>query len=132
YFTKDERYHLNAHFTGQDISNQENGGITDVSLFESSESPFNERDRLEVYFTDATSLLKGNRFFIDHNFKLSKSNPNSLMLYHQFNHEYKFFEFTQPTVSERLGDSFTNNINNKTRYNHLYNKIGVGFTTEKY
>lgn len=132
YFTKDKRYHVNGHFTGQDISNQENGGITDVSLFESSETPYNERDRLDVYFRDAISLLKGNRFLIDHNFKLSKDNPNSLMLYHQFNHEFKFFEYTQPTVSERFGNSFSNKIYNKTRYNHLYNKLGVGFTTQKY
>lgn len=132
YFTKDKRYHINAHFTGQDISNQENGGIVDVSLFESSEDPYNERERLDVYFRDATSLLKGNRFLVDHNFKLSKSNPNSLMIYHQFNHEYKFFEYTQPTVSNRFGSAFTNAINNKTRYNHLYNKLGVGFTTAKY
>ncbi|MEZ4786948.1 MAG: putative porin [Flavobacterium haoranii] len=132
YFTKDKRYHINAHFTGQDISNQENGGIVDVSLFESSEDPYKERNRLEVYFTDATSLLKGNRFFVDHNYKLSKSNPNSLMIYHQFNHEYKFFDYNQPTVSERLGDAFRSRINNKTRYNHLYNKVGVGFTTKKY
>lgn len=132
YFTKDKRYHINAHFAGQDISNQENGGIVDVSLFESSEDPYNERERLDVYFRDATSLLKGNRFLVDHNFKLSKSNPNSLMIYHQFNHEYKFFEYTQPTVSNRFGSAFTNAINNKTRYNHLYNKLGVGFTTAKY
>ena len=132
YFTKDKRYFVNAHFTGQDISNQENGGITDVSLFETSETPFNERDRLEVYFTNATSLLKGNRFLVDHSFKLSKDNPNSLMLYHQFNHEYKFFQYTQPTLSDRFGTAFTSSVNNKTRYNHLYNKVGVGFTTQKY
>lgn len=132
YFTKDKRYFVNAHFTGQDISNQENGGITDVSLFETSETPFNERDRLEVYFTNATSLLKGNRFLVDHSFKLSKNNPNSLMLYHQFNHEYKFFQYTQPTLSDRFGTAFTSSVNNKTRYNHLYNKVGVGFTTQIY
>lgn len=132
YFTKDKRYTVNAHFTGQDISNQENGGILDVFLFQSSEDPYKERDRLDVYFRDATSLLKGNRFFVDHAFKLNKTNPNSLVILHQFNAEYKFFEFTQPTVSDRFGDSFANSINNKTRYNHLYNKLGVGFTTKKW
>ena len=69
YFTKDKRYILNAHFTGQDISNQENGGIINTSDFESGDDNFKERDRLEVYFEDATSLLKGNRFFVDHSFK---------------------------------------------------------------
>ena len=132
YFTKDKRYILNAHFAGQDISNQENGGIIDTSLFESSEDPFNERDRLEVYFSDATSLLKGNRFFIDQSFKLNKTNPNSLVFTHQFIQEYKFFEFTQPIASERFGNSFSSSINNKTRYNNLYNKLGVGYRTKNF
>ena len=132
YFTQDKRYFLNAHFTGQDISNQENGGIVNLEEFETSEEPFNERERIRVFFTNATSLLKGNRFFIDHSFKLNKTNPNSLVFTHQFNQEYKFFQFTQPTINERFGNSFTNSINNKTRYNHLYNKFGVAYKTKNY
>lgn len=132
YFTKDKRYFLNAHFTGQDISNQENGGIVDVSQFESGNPNYTKRDGIEVYFSDATSMLKGNRFFIDHSFKLSKDNPNSLVFTHQFNQEFKFFEFTQPTVSTRYGASFSNHINNKTRYNNLYNKFGVAYKTKSY
>ena len=132
YFTKDERYILNAHFTGQDISNQENGGIVNLDVFEKSEPPFNQRERLDVYFNDATSLLKGNRFMIDHSFKLNKENPNSLVFKHQFNHEYKFFNFEQRNANERFGDAYSTSINNKTRYNHLYNKLGVGFTTKSY
>ncbi|MFY7988564.1 MAG: putative porin [Flavobacterium sp.] len=132
YFTADKRYVLNAHFTGQDISNQENGGIVNLEEFELSNEPFNERERIKVYFTNATSLLKGNRFFVDHYFKLNKTNPNSLVFTHQFNQEYKFFQFTQPTVNSRFGTSFTNSIYNKTRYNHLYNKFGVAYNTKNY
>ncbi len=132
YFTADKRYVLNAHFTGQDISNQENGGIVNLEEFEISNEPFNERERIKVYFTNATSLLKGNRFFVDHYFKLNKTNPNSLVFKHQFNQEYKFFQFTQPTVNSRFGSSFTNSIYNKTRYNHLYNKFGVAYKTKNY
>jgi hypothetical protein len=132
YFTVDKRYFLNTHFTGQDISNQENGGIVNLEEFELSNEPFNERERIKVYFTNATSLLKGNRFFIDHYFKLNKTNPNSLVFTHRFNQEYKFFQFTQPTVNSRFGSSFTNSIHNKTRYNHLYNKFGVAYKTKNY
>ncbi|MQP53052.1 MULTISPECIES: putative porin [unclassified Flavobacterium] len=132
YFTEDKRYFLNAHFTGQDISNQENGGIVNSSEFELSEDPFGERERIQVYFTNATSLLKGNRFFVDHSFRVNKNNPNNLVFTHQFNQEYKFFQFTQPTVNSRFGDSFSTNINNKTRYNHFYNKFGVAYTTKSY
>ncbi|WP_338376215.1 putative porin [uncultured Flavobacterium sp.] len=132
YFTPDKRYILNAHFTGQDLLNQENGGITTTTDFENSEEPYDERAQLEVYFNDAETLLKGNRFFIDHSFKLSKDNPNSLVFTHQFNHEYKFFEYTQTTENARFGNSFSNSIYNKTRYNHLYNKIGVAYKTQDF
>lgn len=132
YFTKDKRYILNAHFTGQDILNQENGGITSTTDFETSEPPFDERAQVDVYFRDIENILKGNRFFIDHSFKLSKTNPNSLVFTHQFNQEYKFFEFTQTSANERFGNSFSNAIYNKTRYNHLYNKLGVAYKTKNY
>lgn len=132
YFTKDKRYILNAHFTGQDISNQENGGIINTNDFESGDDRFKDRNRIDVYFEDATSMLKGNRFFVDHSFKLSKTNPNSLMFTHQFEYEYKFFEYTQPTVSSRFGTSYSSRISNKTRYNQMYNKVGVAYTTKSY
>jgi len=132
YFTEDKRYVLNAHFTGQDLLNQENGGIVDLNLFETSEPPYDERARLDVYFKDAKNLLKGNRFFIDHSFKLSKNNPNSLVFTHQFNQEYKFFEYKQTAANDRFGSSFSNSVSNKTRYNHLYNKIGVAYKTKNY
>ena len=133
YFTKDKRYILNAHFTGQDILNQENGGIKDTDNFEiNPDGQFDERNLIEVYFEDASSFLKGNRFFIDHSFKLSKSNPNSLVFTHQFSQEYKFFEFNQDKANTRFGASFSNKINNKTRYNNLYNKLGVAYKTRSF
>ena len=133
YFTKDKRYIVNAHFTGQDILNQENGGIKDTDNFEiNPDGQFDERNLIEVYFEDASSFLKGNRFFIDHSFKLSKSNPNSLVFIHQFSQEYKFFEFNQDKANTRFGASFSNKINNKTRYNNLYNKLGVAYKTRSF
>lgn len=132
YYSNNNKYYLNAHFTGQDISNQENGGILDTSLFESSEPPYDQRESLDVYFKDATSFLKGNRFFIDHYYVLHSNDVYSFNLKHQFNHEYKFFEYTQPTVSSRFGNAYSSSINNKTRFNQLYNKIGVDFNSKKY
>jgi len=130
YNTTDKRYILKLHFTGQDLTNGENGGITDTSLFESGEDPYTQRERLAVYFNDAKSVLKGNRYFIDHTFRLSKSNPNSLVLHHQFNYENEFFQFTQPSVNARLGNAYTSTISDKTRYNKMYNLIGAAYANE--
>lgn len=130
YNTTDKRYFVKLHFTGQDLSNQENGGIVSPDLFESGEEPYTQRERLDVYFKDATSILKGNRFFADHTFRLNKDNPNSLVFHHRFTYETKFFEYTQPTRSNRFGASYTTSINNKTRYNMMYNMLGAAYTNE--
>lgn len=126
YNTSDKRYYLKAHFTGQDILNQENGGIVTLSQFDDGDNLYSERPRLDVYFGDAKSLLKGNRFFVDHSFKLSKK-PSSLVINHQFNYECKFFDFSM-TSHQRFGDSYTSYVSNKTRYNRMYNKLGVAYS----
>jgi hypothetical protein len=130
YNTTDKRYILKLHFTGQDFTNDENGGITDTSLFESGEDPYTQRERLAVYFNNARSVLKGNRYFIDHTFRLNKSNPNSLVLHHQFNYENEFFQFTQPSANARLGSAYTSTISDKTRYNKMYNLVGAAYSNE--
>ncbi|MEW5675022.1 putative porin [Flavobacterium enshiense] len=127
YHTTDKRYILRAHITAQDFLNNENGGISTLSQFEEGADIYKERPRLDVYFSDAKSLLKGNRFFVDHSFRLSKSNPNGIVVQHQFNFENKFFEFNM-TANDRFGESYASYINTKTRHNRLYNKVGVAYS----
>jgi hypothetical protein len=137
YNTKNKRYFLNLHFTGQDSENGENGGITTAADFESKNPDYKERQRLEVYLTDAKTFMKGKRLFFDHNFRInSKEGSNNLTLKHQFNYEYKFFEYNQATVAStvgdktvnRFGDSFvTRGINDQVRYNRMYNKVGLEY-----
>ncbi|MFV8364522.1 putative porin [Flavobacterium sp. ZT3P35] len=135
YNTKNKRYFAKAHYTFQDILNEENGGITTTNDFESENPNFDNRQRFEVYFTDAKSFLKGKIIFLDHNFRInSKKGSNNLYLAHQFNYENKFFEYNQATVPSsvgstivfRFGESFKNSdINDQTRYNKMYNKVGL-------
>ena len=135
YNTKDFRYELKAHFVSHDIRNEENGGITTVSDFETADVRFDNRQRLEVYLTDAESFLKANRIFADHIFRInSKAGNNNLLVAHQFNYENKFFQYSQPTIAStvgsstvfRFGDSFAaSDIADQTRYNKMYNKAGL-------
>lgn len=130
YNTTNRRYMLRVHFTGQDFSNQENGGIINTAQFESGEAPFTQRERLDVYLKDAESLLKGNRYFLDHTFRLNKDNPNSLVFHHQFNYENKFFEFNSATANARFGDAYATSVSDKTRYNRMYNMLGAAYTNK--
>ncbi|MDI5949093.1 putative porin [Flavobacterium yafengii] len=133
--TKNKRYFAKAHYTFQDILNEENGGITTIDDFESEDPNYNNRQRFEVYFSDAKSFLKGKRIFLDHNFRInSEKGNNNLYLTHQFNYENKFFEYNQATVPStvggtivyRFGESFkSSGINDQTRYNKMYNRVGL-------
>lgn len=135
YRTKQGQYVLNTHYTGQDLLNGENGGITTPEDFESKNPDFKQRQRLEVFLTDATSFMKGKRFFADQYFRINTSEANNnLYLTHQINYETKFFEYYQPTVASqvgtqtlnRFGDSYVDSfINDHVRYNHLYNQVGA-------
>jgi hypothetical protein len=137
YFTKNNRYNANFHFTGQDLLNGENGGIVSNTDFESDNQDFKNRARLQVYLTDATSFLKGKRFFIDHQFKLfADDSKNNLTIIHQFNLENKFYEFSQKTLTTTIGDNtiqrfgnafVSSNLKDQTNYNRIYNKAGIQF-----
>lgn len=145
YHTTDLRYQFKTHFTAQDMSNGENGGIVQRDDFESDDSKFKDRARLAVYNEDAKSLLDGNRYFYDHHFRINKTaGNNNLYLNHQINFENKFYEFTQKKVKttilnpdelnteiSRYGDSYvTANIHDKTRYNRMYNKVGATYENQ--
>ncbi len=139
YQTKSRRYQLRAHFTAQDILNGENGGIINTEDFESGEEDFRNRARMQVFLNDAETVLKGNRYFYDHYFRINRNDvQNNIYLHHQLNYEHKFYNYKQATVPttiisdqgnrvvNRFGNAYVlNNINDETRYNRMYNKIGA-------
>jgi len=137
YATTNRRYAINAHYAYQDISNEENGGITTPADFESDNPDYKNRQRLQVYLTDAKSFLKGRRLFFDHAFRINpKDGSNNLYVTHQLNYENKLFEYTQPTVLsnvgntlvQRYGESYvTSGIKDETKYERLYNKAGLAY-----
>lgn len=147
YSTLKKQYFFNAHITSQDLSNQENGGITNIADFDSNDIAFKNRERLNVYLKDAQSLLKGKRLFFDQSFLL-KSSPNKsrLLLNHQFVYEYKYFQYSQSTLPStitnsdgstysfnRFGNAYvTSGINNETRYNNLQNTISLDFHNNQF
>ncbi len=145
YAALDRRYVANGHFVAQDILNGENGGLTSDLDFESEDPSFNSRPRLEVYFKDAESLLKGKRLFLDHTFRINKElSSSNWNINHQINYEYETFDFSQKTLIsnilgsdgsttqlQRFGEaSETGSIINKSRYNKLYNRIGAEYENQ--
>jgi len=135
YNTKDGRYIANMHYTSQRFQNEENGGISNVSDFTSGDPTFDNRQRLGVYFEDASSELKGKRFFIDQTFRINPTKgANNLYVTEQYNYEKFDYVYTQQTISSnvggqlvnRFGESFvTSGMDDNTKYNKMYNKLGL-------
>jgi Putative porin len=145
YNTKNQQYIAYAHFTGQDILNGENGGLSNMTQFDSNDPSYIDRSRISVNLNDATSFLKGRRFFLDQSFRLNGSpSKNNFFLNHQINYENKFFEYNQLTVNESLdkrllpfysifGTSYvSSNLIDQTHYNKLYNKAAFIFERKSF
>lgn len=135
YNTSSKRYLIKSHFTSQDALNEENGGITTVGDFEDGDTKYTNRQRLQVYLTDAESFIRAKRIFVDHSFRVNPTQgANNLYVTHQFNYENKFFEYSQPTILSavgtqsvrRFGDAtVTSNLKDQTHYNKMYNKAAL-------
>lgn len=138
YQTTSKRYVVFGHFMSFDFLNGENGGLINVSDFESEDTRFDNRARLDVFMRDAKSFLKGKRLFLDHAFRInSGEKSNNLSVFHQLDYETRFYEYNQANVVTALGGNeylyrfgtpyVTSGINDQARYNKFYNKAGVEF-----
>lgn len=138
YNTANNRYFANAHFTSQDLTNGENGGLQDVTNFTSGDNIYKNRVRINVFSKDASSLLKGQRYFLDHYFLVNRTKgDNNLYVTHQISYESKIHRYKQnkienisniPNQTLHFGNSYVSeNINDEVNYNQLYNKVGATY-----
>ena len=134
YNTPNDRYHLKTHFVSQDLSNEENGGLTPFALehYLSKNPEFEDRSRLEVNFEDAENLLLGKRFFLDHSYELFSRGDSlssaALVVGHQMQIVDKEFHFQQELANPLLGPSFEEiNVRDETSLEYVQNEVSLGF-----
>jgi len=135
YESKNKRYALRAHIAAQDIDAEENGGLANKELqFESEESNFKDRSRIDVRFADARNKLLGKRYYLDHRYKLIKKDKDSsriektsLALGHSFNYETKYYNFTQTTANEFFGSALVAPIDDRMNLKTMNNQFSVEF-----
>jgi len=136
YQSKNKRYQLKTHITSQNLQNQENGGLipTALELYESNNSEFTDRGRLDVNLEDAVSLLVGKRYYIDQSYKLFKTKDSvphkisNLRFGHIFNYETKQYRFNASSTSF-FGSSFKTTTTDKTSNKTMNNQAYLDFTS---
>ena len=138
YNSSNERYNFKMHFVSQGFENKENGGLNDESIlnFESEDPLFNERSKLSVKFEDATNYFSSKRYFLDHQFLLTKKKDsvnNKFSLGHKFEYETLSSSYVQNVASSFYGD-ITPGLNNvddkaeiKTTLNEFYTDLSSNF-----
>ena len=152
YNSTNNRYNFKFHFVSQGFENQENGGLVDeaISNFESKDPLFNERSKLSVKFEDATNYFSSKRYYLDHQFLLTKKKDsiqkNSFSIGHRFEYETTSNVYEQDQPSEFYGmiKSGLNGINDKSQIkttlnefytdlnSNLFGKIQVIYTNYNY
>jgi hypothetical protein len=121
YHTKNKRYRVRAHYTAQDLLNQQNGGLTPTSidLFRNGDEEFEDRGRLDVNFENAENKLEGQRFYLDQEYELlgrrDSTHYNVLTLGNNLSYEDKFFEYRQDAPFEGFGPAYESS--------DLFNKV---------
>lgn len=130
YHTKNKRYIAYFQMVTQDIQNQENGGLSNLSEFTSKSSLYKDRSRIDINLSNAESLLKGKRFYYNHEFYINPSSlRNKVALLHEISYESKYFEFKKETFTNFFGPTFANSkVSNRWNNKTLYNKISANFT----
>ena len=134
YNTVNERYYLNAHFTDQRLLNQENGGLDDrgVSDFVSITAESDDRAILTTQFQNAENLLNGKRYFIDHEYRLSKGDSlgnGKLAVGHQLEYTRKEYTFDQTDPDESFFGSIQSDaeFQDSVELDLLQNKASVSY-----
>ncbi|HEX9826863.1 MAG TPA: putative porin [Flavobacteriaceae bacterium] len=120
YRTKNDKYQVRTHFVSQDLLNQENGGLKDEDIinFESGNQDFLDRSVFNPNFQNAESVLKGKRFFLEHEYALIKQvdslHNNTVKIGNRINFEDKYYQFWQTTKNTTyFGEAFNSKINDK-------------------
>jgi len=138
YHTKNNRYYIRGHLAAQGLSNDQNGGLTDESVFnfETKDTNFKDRNRLVTNFTDARNNLKGNRYFIEQDYKLWRKTDTTriinseLKIGYIFNYEGKHYEYEQDAAANEIfGGSFSSSIDDKVLYVKYFNEAFVSLNS---
>ena len=134
YNTKNKRYFLKGHLSKQYLFNTENGGLTTSSLanFIADDANFTDRGRLDVNLEGTDTKLEGNRFHIEHDYKLFSSKDSirkqftNLKIGHAFTNELKLYEFNQKTINTNFfgptsaGADISEKVENRFIQNQLF------------
>jgi hypothetical protein len=133
YATRNGSYRFRAHVTTQDIRGQENGGLLNSEeQFESGNSDFTDRSRVDIRFSDAQNAVNGKRYYLDHSLRLLGKGRDSVLttpglyLNHAFAYETKWYQYSQnDNNTEYFGSLLYTPVKDQSFLKTTHNRMGL-------
>ena len=135
YRTTNNRYYIRSHFAAQDILNQENGGLTDLSnqQFIDEIEELQNRATAEVRLNDAENKLDAKRFYVNQYYNIRPGNDSTqngqIRLNHILDFTDKEYRYTQATATPQLfGATFeSSNLEDEVEYQNVANAMILSY-----
>ena len=136
YGSKNDRYVMRSHFVSQDITNQENGGLTPTAReqFINEIPEFDNRPSLDVQFQNAESLYLNRRFFVDQSYAIKKSvdslKTSSIKVKHRLDFSDHEYTYQQDEAVDIFGDTFEDqSISNNLEHQVVHNRASIHYNS---
>jgi hypothetical protein len=125
YTGKANRYVMRTHYAGQNLWNEENGGLTAESLdfYTTNDEEYRDRERLETQFTDAESRFKTRRYYLEHGYNLwyhpkdsVQKQASYLQIGQEFMHKREFYTYAQDKANVLFGTAYQSVVSDSTAF----------------
>lgn len=130
YQSLNKKYRFRTHFLTQEMDSDENGGVANLEQFTSGSTQFTDRSRMDVRFQNANGKLKGNAYYLDQEYELTRVNDSvqrtSLFVGHETHYETKFYRYTQDAATTSVfGEVFLDEVKDLNRLQTFFNRAYV-------
>ena len=134
YTSPNNKYEAFAHYLHQNVNNQENGGVSDISLFLDGSDNFDNRLNLPVNLSATDSRFSYRRYYFSHQFRPFSSEKFPFKIRHTlFNQRNKYYygqTSLEPFYFDEQSDLIDYPLSSKKYSTNLSNTISVLFDKE--
>lgn len=134
YRSANQKYEAFAHYLHQNVNNQENGGLEDLTLFTSGDSRLNDRANLAVRYNNSDSRFSYRRYFFSHSFRPFASEKFPFKMRHTMLHQGNkyFFNIGNTDIGKFVGLNEEWDLGSKKFSKNFSNTISVIFDNENF
>lgn len=134
YISKNQKYEAYAYFIHQNVNNQESGGISDLDVFLSGDSRFNNRQNIQTNLSGVESQFSYRRYYFSQEFSPFDPSKYPFKLRHTIFHQGNKYYFSENSANIFFDSETIPNfpLTNKKFSTNLSNTFSLVWDNEKF